>query len=75
MTGTVTTEEAAAHCCASPATIWKWVERGYLTAVNPGRKPSRFLLADVIEADYRRRSKAWHERLDTLASEVFLTRA
>jgi predicted site-specific integrase-resolvase len=73
MVGTVTTGEAAAHVGVSPITIRSWDVRGYITPVNPGRKPARYLLADVVAADFDRRPKSWHDDLDALARELCLT--
>lgn len=73
MFGTVTTSEAAEHVGVSPFTVRKWDERGYLAPVNPGHKPSRYRLADVIAADVARRPQAWHDTLDALARELCLT--
>ena len=67
---TVTTEEAAALVGVSEATIWKWRERGYLRPVREGAKPLRFREEDVIEADIRRRPRAWHDLLDRLSESV-----
>lgn len=69
----VTIEDAAAHVLRSPSTLRTWVERGLLVPVNPGRRPLRFVLADVIEADYALRPKRAAAWLDEVASEVFLT--
>lgn len=73
MVGTVTTGEAAIHVGVSPSTVRKWDERGYLAPVNPGHKPSRYRLADVIATDVARRPKSWHDALDALARELCLT--
>ena len=67
---TLTTTEAAALVGVSPFTIRRWVDRGYLTPVRPGAKPSLFLEADVIECRYERMSRAEHDALDTLWQQV-----
>jgi hypothetical protein len=64
----LTTQDAATAVGCSPATITKWVERGYLAPVNPGRKPSYFREFDVWqcarhrlgEKDRRRMAAQWN---------------
>ena len=66
----LTTEEAAEHVGVTPATIRSWVNRGHLRALVPEARDQRFLLTDVTACHAQRQPKAWHERLDALASAL-----
>lgn len=59
----VTTQEAADLVGVEPATVRKWVQRGYLQAYRPDGKTMTFLAADVWRCHGRRRPKSLRERL------------
>lgn len=63
VSGYLTTEEAAAVCGVSEATVRKWVEREYLKPLNPGRKPLRFREVDVWQCARDRLTAAQRRRL------------
>jgi excisionase family DNA binding protein len=63
VTGYLTTEQAAIVTGLTEATIRKWVERGYLTPVNPGHKPNRFREVDVWLCARGRLTAAQRRRL------------
>lgn len=67
---TLTTQEAAALVGVSPHTIERWVDRGYLSPVRLGAKPSLFLERDVVECRFERMPETEHRALDTLWAQV-----
>lgn len=65
-----TTEEVAHLVGVNPLTVTGWVKRGQLEPLNPGQKPSRFRVADVIECALERMRKPEHDRIDALWSRL-----
>lgn len=59
---TVTTDEAAEAAGVEPATIRKWVMRGWLEPVRRGAKPLRFHYGDVARVQREHRPKTWQKR-------------
>ena len=71
----VDTNEAALLVGVSPITIRSWKTRGWLTPLNPNRKPLQFLERDVIacaaqrmtpqqRAHLRRAKTRWQSSVD-----------
>ncbi|MBM7518287.1 helix-turn-helix domain-containing protein [Nocardioides nitrophenolicus] len=62
----VTTREAAELAGIAEATIWKWIERGWIKPTNPGHKPLRFNYDDIARVQRDHRPKSWLNRHQAL---------
>lgn len=67
---TMAMSEAAAHLGVTEATIRSWVLRGYLEPVRRGARPLRFDDMALARCAAKRMSKAEHDRLDALWTQV-----
>jgi excisionase family DNA binding protein len=68
MLDVLTTTEAAEQVGVSPVTIRQWVHNGWLTPLNPGKRPLKFRWLEVSNCHADHRKPHERARFDTLRS-------